>query len=636
MAAIATVTGTAIRPGVSKNNRLYTSEAIGRMVERAQARIGSSDDMPITMLTHHAAEDDSSRLVGQLTRIWQESDGSAKFEAVLDDTAQARDIRTLATPSAPGRKPTLKGLSIRGAWLGKVRRETGPDGRMVEVGDDVELDGLDWTRKPGVTGAGVESIDPVASQPRESDGSERVPITESAPEATLTEAADSKPYGDVSYADPGYQKDKQKRYPLDTKKRAKAAWSYISQDDNARLYTSAQLKRVKGRIVKALKAFGVTVATQEGWLIEPATALTEALAECWDMASPGGDLYISLTNGPTTVSVSSRLLDPHDLDAVGRAAMAGACDALMALDPDMDADIDVPGAEPEDTDQGMDGDDDIADDEPGSACPCGCGCAVPHPMAVANGCPCGCGCEVCHAGDSNAAETATVIAYAVAGQPFLPEHLDVLKAAGVFEQLKPGEAITAAMVNEAIDAQNAALSPPKTSAPDSAAETPTKEEAPMAETTSPAAEPAGTDGVAALGEKIDKLSDALAGFVTAMMPKAPVEAAPAAPAPVVEAAPVVQETQEQMVARLVAEGVAAALPGAVQETVERQGPPARKGLVQQVTESGGTAGAEPGLNAHGVPNDWPDKPLHQYTADERMKFFGPAVRQHVLQDRFRG
>jgi hypothetical protein len=600
MAAIATVTGTAIRPGVSKNNRLYTAEAIGRMVDRAQARIGSSDDMPITMLTHHAADDDSTHLVGQLTRIWQESDGSAKFEAVLDDTEHGKAIRTLATPTAPGRKPTLKGVSIRGAWLGKVRRESGPDGRTVEVGDDVELDGLDWTRKPGVTGAGVESIDPVASQPRESDGSERVPITESAPEATVvvSEAATpamSKRGSGLSgeggpYADPGYLTDKKQRYQIDTKAHAKAAWGYISQADNARQYTSAQLKRVKGRIVKALKGFGVTVATQEGWLIDPATSVTETLAECWDMTSPGGDLYVSLTNGPTTVTVTSRLLDPHDLDAVGRAAMAGACDALLALDPDMDADIDVPGAEPEDTDHDMDDEEDDMATEPGSACSCGCGCAVPHPMAVADGCPCGCGCDVCKATSSGAAETA----------------------------------------------------PTETSAPDSAAETPNKEEAPMAETTTPAAETPGMT-LDALGAKLDGLTNALTGFVSAMTPAAPaaapVEAAPVAPAPVAEAAPVapvIEETQEQMIARLVAEGVAKALPGAVQESVERQGPPSRKGYVAQVQESGTSAGAAQGLNEYGVPSHWPNKPLHQYSPDERNRFFGPAIASHALGSRYEG
>jgi HK97 family phage prohead protease len=68
-----------------------------------------------------------------------------------------------------------------------------------------------------------------------------------------------KPYGDVTYADPGYQKDHKKRYPVDTKDHALAAWSYINQQGNAAKYGAQQLKAVKGRIRAALKRFGVSV-----------------------------------------------------------------------------------------------------------------------------------------------------------------------------------------------------------------------------------------------------------------------------------------------------------------------------------------------------------------------------------------
>jgi hypothetical protein len=61
----------------------------------------------------------------------------------------------------------------------------------------------------------------------------------------------SKPYGEVDYADPGYQKDKKKRYPLDTEKHIRAAWSYIHQADNRTPYTGPQLKRIESRISKA-------------------------------------------------------------------------------------------------------------------------------------------------------------------------------------------------------------------------------------------------------------------------------------------------------------------------------------------------------------------------------------------------
>lgn len=69
----------------------------------------------------------------------------------------------------------------------------------------------------------------------------------------LGKAADKEPYGDVEYADPGYQKDGQKRYPIDTEEHVRAAWSYINQEKNASQYTSEQVKHIKGRIVAAWK-----------------------------------------------------------------------------------------------------------------------------------------------------------------------------------------------------------------------------------------------------------------------------------------------------------------------------------------------------------------------------------------------
>jgi hypothetical protein len=578
-ARIGTITGIALIPGVSRNGRLYTAETIGRAVKRAQQRI-DEDGAPLTMLTHHAADDDSTQIVGRLTGINQLEDGSAAYTADLADTDEARNIASLVdTRKGPA---FLKGVSIRGAWVGKVRRQPGPDGTPVETADDLELDGLDFTRKPGVVGARVDSFTPAGTAPAESASDGRVLITESVQEAlvtaTVTEAdakgGDStKPYGDVTYGDPGYQKDKKKRYPLDSKQHAKSAWSYVNQADNARLYTSAQLKRIKQRITKALKGFGVTVATAEGWLIDPAASVTEALAECWGMDSAdAGNLYVSLTNGPTTVTVTSYSLDPHDLDAVGRAAMDGACHALANLDPDMDADVDVPG-EPND------------DGEPatasGTTCPCGCGCAIPE---TPGNCPCECEscmhCKTVDDEDDDAMETA-----------------------------------------------------PQIPAPETPAAVPTQETEPaMAEsTTTPAAEtPGSTDGINALGQKIDKLSDALAGFVTAMTPKpAAAESAPAETvAEAAPAAPEVAETEDQRIARLVSEGVAAALPKAIQEHVETTGGPSRKGLVASVTETDGTAPATPGL-----PEGAPAKPLHEYTQDEWRQHIAPIVTGAVFKGR---
>ncbi len=66
-----------------------------------------------------------------------------------------------------------------------------------------------------------------------------------------------KPYGDVTYADPGYQADKKKRYPLDSEAHCRAAWSYIHQAKNRSPYTAEQLKAIEGRIRAAGKKYGI-------------------------------------------------------------------------------------------------------------------------------------------------------------------------------------------------------------------------------------------------------------------------------------------------------------------------------------------------------------------------------------------
>jgi hypothetical protein len=62
-----------------------------------------------------------------------------------------------------------------------------------------------------------------------------------------------KPYGDVEYADPGYQDDQKERYPIDTEKHIRAAWSYINKPKNAGKYSADELKRIKNKIIAAWK-----------------------------------------------------------------------------------------------------------------------------------------------------------------------------------------------------------------------------------------------------------------------------------------------------------------------------------------------------------------------------------------------
>ncbi|MDX3245834.1 DUF6582 domain-containing protein [Streptomyces sp. ME18-1-4] len=582
--AIATIEGTALVPGISRNGRRYSKEAIASAVGRLAERIADGVN-PAVMLTSHGADDDSRCIVGRLTSVQLAEDGSARFAAQLADTDEGRKIAALVdTRNGPA---FLKGVSIRGAWIGKVRRGVDADGTSYEEAPDLEIDGLDFTRKPGVPGAQIDSFTPeAASAPAENAPDGRVLITESVQEAlvTTTTEADTPAVskrgsglaGDgVKYADPGYQSDKKQRYDITTKAKAKTAWSYISQADNARLYTSAQLKRIKQRIVKALKGFGVTVAAQEGWLIEPASAVTETLAECWGMDSAdAGNLYVSLTNGPTTVTVSSYSLDPHDLDAVGRAAMAGAVQAIVGIDPDLDGDIDVAG-EP--------GDDTATATAAGAPCPCGCGCAVPETPGE---CPCACG----------------------AG--------DCLHCMGEDDDSDGGDAMETA--------------PTQTPAPETPAADHTQEKEPaMAESTTPAAETAAVPAAGGVHLTDEQFAQLLARVAPPAVPA--VESAPAEPvAETQAAAPAVEvaETDEQRIARLVAEGVKAALPQAIQEHVEATGGPSRKGIVPQITESSGEATATQGL-----PEGAPDKPLHEYTPEEWSKHIAPTVTGAIFQGR---
>lgn len=83
-----------------------------------------------------------------------------------------------------------------------------------------------------------------------------------APAPKISGAATEKkaPYGDVEYADPGYQNDGQKRYPIDTEEHVRAAWSYINQEKNANMYSTEHLNEIKSRIKRAAKKFGIEIS----------------------------------------------------------------------------------------------------------------------------------------------------------------------------------------------------------------------------------------------------------------------------------------------------------------------------------------------------------------------------------------
>ena len=58
---------------------------------------------------------------------------------------------------------------------------------------------------------------------------------------------------ELNYADPGYQSDGKRRYPIDTERHIRAAWNYINRPGNAELYTVEQVGRIRAAIIAAWK-----------------------------------------------------------------------------------------------------------------------------------------------------------------------------------------------------------------------------------------------------------------------------------------------------------------------------------------------------------------------------------------------
>lgn len=149
MAVLCRVAGVALTAGTSKNRRVYTPTHIREAVRRARARLAGEGE-PLVMLTHHQAEDDSTRIVGRLTGLRASDDGTRlEYTAEIADTEHGRTIAALLEAGA------LETVSVRGQWIGDAREVLAEDGEPAETAPGFELLGLDMTRQPGVAGTSV-------------------------------------------------------------------------------------------------------------------------------------------------------------------------------------------------------------------------------------------------------------------------------------------------------------------------------------------------------------------------------------------------------------------------------------------------------------------------------------------------
>ncbi len=106
----------------------------------------------------------------------------------------------------------------------------------------VRVAGFSRTSESG--GSGVELIAAARSA---------IATAEGALEKAQNKTGGDAPYGTVEYADPGYQADGKKRYPIDSEEHIRAAWNFIQRPSNAQRYTTTQLDQIKARIVAAWK-----------------------------------------------------------------------------------------------------------------------------------------------------------------------------------------------------------------------------------------------------------------------------------------------------------------------------------------------------------------------------------------------
>ncbi|MFL4491561.1 hypothetical protein ACJ6WD_09910 [Streptomyces sp. VTCC 41912] len=348
---IATISGTMLTPGVSRNRRLYTKELIAKAVGRMQERLADPNGLPITMRSHHEAGDDSTRIVGSLREVKVGEDGAAHYTADLYDTTHGRDIAALIT----GKQPALRSVSIHGYWLGPVKRIQ-HEGESVSSGTDLEIDSLDFTATPGVLGASVATASYLPEGEHAESMAGRTAIRESV-DATVEVITEETPVDEYSAQQKRDMVGKGQAmknangdpsYPIKSKADLRKAIRAVGRG-------GADHDKIRAHIVARAKALGLTSMIPGNWnkdgsMKESASTRLGEIREYYpDGPGGGAGFCIDAFNGPISLTMRACGIDPADLRAITQAAMCAAVDALQA----MDADIDVGDAAAEDTDDDM-------------------------------------------------------------------------------------------------------------------------------------------------------------------------------------------------------------------------------------------------------------------------------------------
>jgi hypothetical protein len=326
---LATIDGVMLTPGVSKNNRLYTRDAIGRAVARMRERLQDPTGLPIVMRTHHEAGDNSRLIVGRITDVTQQPDGSAAYKAHLYNTDAGRDIGTLIDPKAPA----LKSTSVHGYWIGPIERHRqGAD--TIETADDLEVDAIDFTASPGVTGAQIRSVAFESVSKSAADGAA---ITETA-DATVTLDADVL----TEVADepnPIFEKySAAQRKSMAAKGQAMTNGSYpIANKGDVRKAIravgrgGADHDAIRKHIIARAKALGFASMIPDTWANDGSMKETAPTVPAEPDMTPIDEAYVLVCVGDDSgplVSVRSSNVDPGDVKKAAKQAAKIAARAI--------------------------------------------------------------------------------------------------------------------------------------------------------------------------------------------------------------------------------------------------------------------------------------------------------------------
>jgi len=153
-ARVAEIQGRFTAPGINKNRRNYTPEAIAYGVADLQRRIDAGEAPAVGFTSHGARyDDDVTNIAIKPTKVWQAEDGSAWYRGDIPDTPVGNAVAALA---ANGYATTV---SMAANWDGEVRELTDENGEPYQEGERLIFAGFDFTSDPATPQSVVASVE---------------------------------------------------------------------------------------------------------------------------------------------------------------------------------------------------------------------------------------------------------------------------------------------------------------------------------------------------------------------------------------------------------------------------------------------------------------------------------------------